>query len=217
MKDHNYEEELDHEIDDSLNDEPDYFNDIELEPDFQLDSEYNDEELERRRVAYADLKKNDKIFNNTYNLGLDGAEEDEDFSAGPENKIKIESGSADYNLYDSEKYLEHVDLTIVQRDIYNFIVDSPDVKAIIGDEPDKRKFVKSEINSLFDILVSGLAQSNNAFVSPIHILDAISSTVNMEYKKLFDMLSYSNKELLLLELNSKYGFLDTMGKNHKMF
>jgi hypothetical protein len=39
----------------------------------------------------------------------------------------------------------------------------------------------------------------------------------MEYKKIFDMLTYENKELLLVELNSKYGFLDSMGKNYKIF
>ena len=33
--------------------------------DHLLTDEYDDDELERRRSAYADLKKNDKIFNNT--------------------------------------------------------------------------------------------------------------------------------------------------------
>ena len=28
---------------------------------------------------------------------------------------------------------------------------------------------------------------------------------------------YENKEVLLLELNAKYGFLDNLGKNYKMF
>jgi hypothetical protein len=49
------------------------------------------------------------------------------------------------------------------------------------------------------------------------VLDAISITVAMDYKKLFDMLSYENKEVLLLELNTKYGFLDKIMKSNKMF
>jgi hypothetical protein len=203
----------DHHIEDELGMEEDDFGISE--------EEYDEDELERRRVAYSDLKRSDKIFNNTYTMGYEHDEADEDGPnvMGGSSEIKIESGSAEFNMYDPEKYADHVDLKIVQRDIYNFIQSSSEVKAILGDEPEKRKFTKPEINNLFTALLTGLSYSagQNVFISPIHILDSISSSVNMEYKKLFDMLTYENKELLLIELNNKYGFLDSIGKNYKMF
>ncbi len=195
---------------------------MEEEEDFGIsEEEYDEDELERRRVAYAGLKRSDKIFNNTYTMGYDHdeADEDEPNVMGGSSEIKLDSGSPDFHMYDPEKYTDHVDLKIVQRDIYNFIQGSLEVKAILGDESEKRKFTKIEINALFTALLAGLRHNagQNVFISPIHILDSISSLVSMEYKKLFDMLSYENKELLLIELNNKYGFLDSMGKNYKMF
>jgi hypothetical protein len=186
-----------------------------------LDEEYDDDEIERRRVAYAGLKKNDKIFNNTYTMGYETSEDDEEISVGRAgvNEIKLDSSSPDYNMYDPEKYADHVDLLIVRRDINNFIQSNDGVLAILGNEPEKKKFTKAEMNTLFESIHTGLSRGGavNVFISPIHVLDSLSSTVSMEYKKIFDMLTYENKETLLLELNSKYGFLDSMGKNFKMF
>lgn len=189
---------------------------------FDQDEGYDDEELERRRVAYAELKKNDKIFNNTYNMGFENSDEDDDeltSSRAGDLEIKLDSSSPDYHMYDPEKYAEHVDRVIVSKDIDKFIENSKIIQEILGNEPEKKKFTKAEINSLFELIHNGMSkgESMNVFVSPIHVLDAISSTVSMEYKKLFDMLTYENKEMLLIELNSKYGFLDSMGKNYKMF
>ena len=122
-------------------------------------------------------------------------------------------------MYDPEKFSESLDLKIVQRDIYEFIQSNSRVKAILGNEPDKKKFVKSEINEIFEILTLGLANgaTGNVFINPIHVLDSISSLINMEYKKIFDQLTYDNKEVLLVELNNKYGFLENTGKNYKIF
>jgi hypothetical protein len=206
--------------DDFNEDYPFGFDDSSEETDEHLLSEdYDDTELERRRVAYADLKKNDKIFNNTYNLGLDLSEDEADIprSGGPE--IKLDSSSPDYHLYDPEKYSDHIDLSIIQRDIYEFIKANDRVMSILGSEPDKKKFTKLEINEVFEILNKGLGNgsSANVFINSIHILDSMSSVLSMEYKKIFDQLSYDNKEILLVELNNKYGFLDSMGKNYKIF
>ena len=182
-------------------------------------AQYDDAELERRRVAYADLKKNDKIFNNTYNFGLDGSEDESDAprSGGPE--IKLDSSSPDYHLYDPEKYADHIDLSIIQRDICEFVKVNSRIMELLGNEPEKKKFAKAEINEVFEILHKGLGNglSANVFINSIHILDSMSSILNMEYKKIFDQLSYDNKEILLVELNNKYGFLDSMGKNYKIF
>lgn len=207
-----------------LEDFPDFDDTLDSQYDdyFDQDEGYDDEELERRRVAYAELKKNDKIFNNTYNMGFENSDEDDDeltSSRVGDLEIKLDSSSPDYYMYDPEKYAEHVDQVIVSKDIDKFIENSKIIQEILGNEPEKKKFTKAEINSLFELIHNGMSkgESMNVFVSPIHVLDAISSTVSMEYKKLFDMLTYENKEMLLIELNSKYGFLDSMGKNYKMF
>lgn len=192
------------------------------EDDFEehlLSGDYDDAELERRRAAYADLKKNDKIFNNSYNFGFDTTEDEADQIKAGGAGIKLDAGSPDYHLYDPDQYSDHVDLSIIQRDIHDFVQSNTTVKEILGNEPEKKKFSKSEINTLFEILNKSLSNgtSTNVFINPIHILDSMSSLLNMEYKKIFDQLSYDNKEILLVELNNKYGFLDSMGKNYKIF
>lgn len=184
-----------------------------------MEDDCDDDEQDRRTEAYKDLKRNDKIFGNTYNMGLAASDDDEVDTRAVSSEIKLDSSSPDYYLQDSEKYLEHVDLQIIQHDIYNFMQSNKEVIAILGDDPDKKKFTKLEINQLFDIILAGLShgESSSKFISPIYVLDSISATVNLEYKKIFDMLNYDNKEKLLVELNKKYSFLDSVGKNFKMF
>lgn len=210
------EEELDpwsDEVDDFIHDD-----------DFvELSNEvYDDAELERRRLAYSDLRKHDKIFNNTYNLGYDYTEEDDDTTGSSRingREIKLDSACAEFDLTSPDRYSDHVDLSIIQNDLNNFINNNKEILEILGNEPEKKKFTKLELNQLFELIVTGLNANSqiNVFISPIYVLDAISSAINMEYKKIFDMLNYENKELLLLELNSKYGVLDNMYKNFKMF
>lgn len=189
--------------------------------DFDGDIDEDPAELERRRARYAELKKDDKIFNNTYNMGYENPmdESDPDENARGGREIRVDSSSPDYFLYDPDKYSEHVDTQIIQREIFNFIAGHSEINRILGSEPEKKKFVKAEINEIFSTLCTHLITKNhrNYFITPIYILDAISITVAMDYKKLFDMLSYDNKEVLLLELNSKYGFLDKIAKSNKMF
>ena len=188
---------------------------------YDEDPDEDPAELERRRTRYAELKKDDKIFNNTYNMGyetpMDESDSDENSRGGRE--IRVDSSSPDYFLYDPDKYSEHVDTQIIQREIFNFIAGHAEINRILGSEPEKKKFVKAEINEIFSILCKHLITKNhrNYFITPIYVLDAISITVATDYKKLFDMLSYENKEVLLLELNSKYGFLDKIAKSNKMF
>lgn len=184
-----------------------------------MEDDTDDAEQDRRTSAYQDLKRNDKIFGNTYNMGLEVSEEDEVNSRSNSTEIKLDSSSPDYYLQDSEKYLEHVDLKIIQHDIYNFMQSNKEVIAILGNDPAKKKFTKTEINQLFDIILFGLSHGEYAskFISAIYVLDSISSSINIEYKKIFDLLTYENKEKLLVELNKKYNFLDSIGKNFKMF
>lgn len=173
-------------------------------------------EIERRKSKYATLRKTDKIFNNAYNMGQSNSGEEE---VRASNNIKVDSSSPHHHLYDRDKYSDHIDDTITQYDIDKYISNSDEIKAILGDSTEKRKFTKDEVNLMFKVISEGVKVGEHAsfFVSPIHILDSISSLTNMEYKKLFDMLSYDYKETLLLELNKKYGFLDKPSKNLKMF
>lgn len=172
-------------------------------------------EIERRKNRYASLRKSDKIFNNSYNMGSNAADEDSRSSMN----IKVDISSPHYHLYDRDHYSDHIDDTITQYDIDKYVSESDEVRAILGSTTEKRKFTKIEINDLFRIITAGVktGEHSSFFVSPIHVLDSISSLTNMEYKKLFDMLEYDHKETLLLELNKKYGILDKPSKNLKMF
>lgn len=171
-------------------------------------------ELERRKAAYSILKKDDKIFNNSYNMGTVSDEMDESFVR---TEIKIDPGSAEYDQYNKDQQSDFVDNIITNSDISKFIDNSELILEILKEPEDgsKKKFTKIEINEIFDELRKYLIDSHNfnAFVNSIHILDTISSLTNLEYKKLFDMLTYENKEILLIELDKKYSFLNKSPKN----
>lgn len=200
-----------------------------FEPESDDDSGYHDPhlldinadedpaELARRRQDYSKLRKNDKIFNNSYNMGQDITDEFE--QPAHQSDIKLDASSPDYHMYDKDHYGNHMDDKIIQRDIDNFISSSAELQAILGGEPDKKKYSKQEINDLFSTILAAISRGDHfsIFTNPVHVLDAISSLTGMEYKKLFDQLTYDHKEVLLLELNKKYGFLDKPSKNLKMF
>lgn len=181
----------------------------------QIDEEA--EETERRRVAYSALKKNDKIFNNSYTMGHPTGEEPEETRAHTE--IRIDPGSPDYQLYDRDQHSDFVDNSITQIDIHEFVSNSTEVKEILGDDPDKKKFGKAEVNLLFEKILAGVRVGKHAssFVNPVHVFDSISSLTGLEYKKLFDMLKYENKEILLLELDGKYHILDKSSKEFRIY
>lgn len=79
----------------------------------------------------------------------------------------------------------------------------------------KNKFAKDEINIIFNKIHNSLDEvsQNATFYSPIYVLEAISSFSGFDYKKIFDSLDTDAQELLLVELDKKYNFLD--GKMHK--
>ena len=200
--------------------EPDHFAE-DFDDHYDESGDEDSAELERRRLRYAELKKDDKIFNNTYNLGYENPmdQDDPDDSLRGTREIKVDSSSPNFFLYDPEKYSEYIYSQIIQKEIFAYIADNEEINQLLGPEPEKKKFVKAEINQIFTNLCTNLISRNNRnyFITPIYVLDAISVTVSTDYKKLFDMLSYENKEILLLELNSKYGFLDKIAKSNKMF
>lgn len=207
-------------IDEPINELSPYDDFSQFGDDLESDSQESDEidEQERRDAAYSVLKKNDKIFNNSYNMGGSQTDEREDYSSG-RSDIKIDPSSPEYNLYDRDKHANSVDEKIIQIDIHNFISGSNEVSLILGSEPERKKFTKPEVNDLFEIIRKGIGSGNNqsVFVSPIHIFDSISSLVGIDTKKLFDMLTYENKEILLIELDKSYHFLDKASKEFRIY
>jgi hypothetical protein len=171
------------------------------------------DEEDRRNAAYQVKKKNDKIFNNSYNMG-DGPEQE--YSG---KSIKLSSTHSESHLYDPERYRDHLDYQIVQRDIQAAIETSPDILRIIASEPNKKKYTKQEINTIFLALKLKLngGTANSVFVSPIHILEAVSGLTMLEYRKLFDMLEYEHKAELLEELNQKFNILGNPSFRTKRF
>jgi len=194
------------------------FRDDDLDDEFEDPDALEDaEELERRRAKYSELKKVDKIFNNSYNMGqVAGEEIEEPRSNTP---IRLDTSSPDYHMYDRDQHSDYIDNAITQIDIHEFVSKSDEVQAILGPDPDKKKFNKTEVNDLFLIIKEGVSKGakSSVFVSPIHVLDSISSLTGLEYKKLFDMMIYENKEILLLELDKKYTFLDKPAADTKMY
>ena len=220
-----YIEDNDELTDDFLDDSDDIAEELSIsgkDRDDRLVSSYLDDptdedrisELERRKEAYSILKKDDKIFNNSYNMGTISDEMDDSFVR---TEIKVDPGSAEYDQYNKDRQSDFVDNIIMSSDISNFIDNSELILEILKEPEDgsKKKFTKIEINEIFDELRKYLIDSHNsnAFVNSIHILDTISSLTNLEYKKLFDMLTYENKENLLIELDKKYSFLNKSPKN----
>lgn len=214
MKDVKDEDQFE-EIED-FEDASDVIEDIDSIDSDHVDSEEDVQELERRRLAYSHLKKEDKIFNNSFNMGTAADDQEEHRSRS---EIKVDPGSVHYHLYDRDKHSDYVDDSITQFDINEFISSSSEIKNILGDTPEKKKFTKSEINELFDKIRDGVSRGDKAsvFINSIHVLDAISSLTSLEYKKIFDMLTYENKEVLLIELNKKYKFLERAPKDFKIF
>jgi len=165
-----------------------------------------------------DEKREDKIFNNRYNRG-DGLKDPDEYEYNKGIQVDV-SYSKDY-LSDIYDYENNVEYQIFFDHILNMIENDAELKDLIDDKDGTRnKFNKDEINFLFERISTSLDNSleYETFSSSIYILEAISNVTAMDYKKIFDFLDYSHKELLLSELNKKYKFLDwKMNKNNKMF
>jgi len=230
--------ELFEEPEDDLTDSVQELSESRFLRDDELDDDVSDEdegELERRRTAYSELKKNDKIFNNSYTMGQMIGEEIEETRSHTE--IRIDPSSPDYQLYDRDQHSDFVDDSITQIDIHEFIVNSSEVKTLLGlqysdsdmnslattglmlEMTEKKKFDKNEVNDLFEKILAGVrvGKRASAFVNPVYVFDAISSLTGLEYKKLFDMLKYENKEILLLELDGKYHILEKSSKDFRIY
>lgn len=177
---------------------------------YQEDDEHLDENL-------PETVREDKIFNNRYNTG-DGLTESEDYEFS--RKISVSQDYSDDYLKDVYEYESELETKFVLDTIFNFIQNDPKISKILSKPssnnfPAKSKLAKEEINFIFNHVNQNLDLSSGVvmFYNPIYILEVISAISSIEYKKIFDALETETQELLLVELNKKYKFLD--GKFHK--
>jgi hypothetical protein len=177
---------------------------------YQEDDEHLDENV-------PEAVREDKIFNNRYNSG-DGLTDSDDYEFS--RKIVVSQDYSDNYLKDVYEYESELETKFVLDSIFTFIQNDPNISKIInkpytGNFPAKSKLAKEEINFIFNHVNQNLDLSPGVvmFYNPIYILEVISAISSIEYKKIFDSLETETQELLLLELNKKYKFLD--GKLHK--
>lgn len=159
--------------------------------------------------------KNDKIFNNGYKSA--DAMPDTDYEY--HQSISVNSNYSDKYLKNEYEYEESLDYNIGVSKIFEVIEADPDLSSLLHkiDENDKIKLSKEEINFSFKKILDKMEKLNDVenFYSPIYILEALSSILNInsadpikDYKKIFDCLDVEIQEELIIELNSKYNFLD---------
>ena len=180
------------------------------------DDEYyrneTNEEIHTRR------SKEDKVFGNGYKTGDGMLEEDEYRHTS---SIKVESEYSDKYLSHIYEYEEGLESTITLNSIFEIVKKDKKITEILESgktisKSPKVKLKREQVNFLFnriDVLVNASIEAT-LFSSSIYILEVISALTSNEYKKLFDMLDTEIQEKLLIELNSKYKFLDS-GSNKK--
>lgn len=163
------------------------------------------------------VQREDKIFNNRYHTGEVLKDSDEyEFSR----KISVSADYSDNYLKDVYEYEEHLESKFILDAIFDFLKNDEILSKLLFistiDQPRiKAKFSKEEVNLIFNRVHENLDMSSTivSFYSPIFILEAISSFSGFDYKKIFDALETDTQELLLIELNKKYKFLE--GKMQK--
>jgi hypothetical protein len=177
----------------------------------------NFEEPEEPETDEPGEPREDKIFNNRYNTG-EGLDESEEYQFSK--NISVSEDYSDAYLKDLYDYENELDLKVVLDFIFKEFSEDPEINKIFeiskeGFNQKKIKISKNQLNFVFTKLHEKISKNNSGYIfySPIYILEVISSVASLEYKKLFDMLNTDNQEILLIELNEKYLFLE--GKMNK--
>lgn len=172
--------------------------------------EFNEYEVEEESES-APIIREDKIFNNRYNTG-DGLTDSDDYQFS--RQISISSDYSDSYLRDLYEYEDGLENKFILDEIFKFVYSDEELSKIIVDPSEltqaKIKLTKEQVNFIFN-KINGVFEKRTyqtAFYNPIYILEVISSISSIEYKKLFDMLDSDIQEILILELNKKYLFLE---------
>jgi len=185
-------------------------------------SNKEDEEIRRQKI------KDDKIFNNGYKAG-EGLREEEDYTY--QSSISVDTNYSDRYLKDVYEYEETLDYNIGITKIFKMIEEDKELSGLLHkmDNNQRLKLSKDEINWCFGKILKLMEPDNNkgetteTFYNPIYVLEALSSIININssdpiryYKKIFDCLDVEIQEELIIELNSKYNFLDGGHTKRKM-
>lgn len=203
------------ELDDFLNEDDDLNNFYD-----ESDDDLNDESEEDIEVPLDEglekisQIKEDKIFNNRYNSG-EGLPDEYQFISG----IKVDDDYASKFLKDIYEYEEQLEYKLILNKIFNYIKEDLHISKMLNienliDSPKQIKLNKDQINYIFNKILKNFSKiiDNNEFFNPIYILEIISSVSSLEYRKIFDSLDVEIQELLIIELNKKYNFLDKKNK-----
>lgn len=176
--------------------------------------DFNDDALDNAQEINI---REDKVFNNSYYNG-DNLKDSAEYEFSK--KISISHDYSDAYLKDIYDYEEELESKFILDVIFDFIkkdsIISEYADRITSDPAvSKIKFSKEEINLIFNRVHDNLDITSYGirFYSPIYILEVISSLSSLEYKKIFDLLDTDTQQLLVVELNKKYKFLDC--KQHK--
>jgi hypothetical protein len=172
-----------------------------------------DDEDEARYQQHLKLKREDKIFNNSWNSG-DGVSDEMYHNTG----IRLDPGHTDSHLLDAASFDRYTDKMIIERDLNNIATSDEVMVGLMEIPAQGRKFTKPELNLAFSRLCE-LVRINNktTFIGPIDVLDFVSMISQMDFKRLFESMEYEHKEVLLLELNNKFGILDGKVRFKKLF
>jgi hypothetical protein len=163
--------------------------------------------------------RDDKIFNNRYNFGESLVEGEERFYSS---KISVASDYADSYLNDLYDYEANLEAKATLDALFAFIKVDRELSSLLQRAKEKEqssvakiKFSKEEVNFFFNRVNDAFETKpdSSVFYNPIYVLEIISSVSSIEYRRLFDMLDTEVQEILLVELNKKYGFLE--GRTNK--
>jgi hypothetical protein len=185
-----------------------------------IDDEFKNHESSEEHDGVQDAQnfhREDKIFNNRYNVGEALVEGEEQVYS---NRISVASDYADSYLKDLYDYESNLESKAIIDELFSFIRRDHELSILLQRSEEKNstskiKFSRDEINFFFGRINDRFEVNLEAsiFYSPIYILEILSSISSIEYRKLFDMLETDYQEILLIELNKKYRFLD--GKLNK--
>ena len=168
----------------------------------------------------SERRRNDKIFNNRYKRGEGYRSKDEEYSIG-EIKVDLSYSSTYLNeLYDYESI---IDYKVSIKKIYELIQDDDYLKSFLEDIRlnKKIKVSKEDISNIFNRILEIIKKDNdNDFYKLVYIMDVVASIIGVDkkdyikiYKKIFDSLDTDIQELLLIELDEKYNFINNNKNN----
>lgn len=173
-----------------------------------------DEISELNWEIHVEKSKHNKIFNNSYNDG-ENLKDAGEYEYGK--SLQVDPAYSDrYN----ENYhpSEHVINTVAKNQVERCISNNKELHDLLfpTNNLDKKRFNKKEINDIFSMIYKDIKSKDEEY-SFVNLFDIVSKYVDISYKKLFDLLDYQYKEMLIVELNEQYNLLDDYDKLNDFF